>query len=66
MDYWGLPQVLTSERPSDEERVVACLQGNRRSEVRAGGVPAHNESVGEGHTESRCILGDLVTVIRSS
>ena len=61
MNDRGFPQVLTSERPSSKERIVASPQGDGCSDVRASRISAHNEALGEGHAERRRVLDDLGT-----
>ncbi len=59
MDDPRLPKELAGELPALEEGIVARHVREDRSKIRAGGVAAHEEALGEVDVQRRRILGDL-------
>ena len=57
--YDGLAEILSSERTSSKERVVAGLQCNAGSEVATGRVAANEETFLQVDAELRCMLNHL-------
>ena len=57
--HGGLAEILSSERVSSEERVVAGLQSNAGGKVATGRVAANQETFLQVDAELRCMLSHL-------